>query len=120
MKRGVRTDSLLCTTFRCLRPHPLISSSFLFPFFHVLDSHTNTRLGAPYDPHAYAKGWITGDEGHNQALSGNDVDRARIYDAIETVLMEENYIERGKQWEDIHNMVHNSATMLPLWGKRIP
>jgi ABC-type transport system substrate-binding protein len=87
--------------------------------FHLSFSET---WGAPYDPHAYSKGWIAGDEGHNQALSGLEAphDKDSIYSAIEAVLKEESSTERSKQWEAIHGMVHDSATMLPLWGARIP
>ena len=86
--------------------------------FHLSFSET---WGAPYDPHAYAKGWVAGDEGHNQAMSGlENPDSAAIFAKIEAVLKEENHVERGKKWEEIHKNVHDSATMLSLWGKRIP
>ena len=83
--------------------------------FHLSFSET---WGAPYDPHAYAKGWIAGDEGHNQALSG--VDRDSIFSKIEQVLKEENHVSRAAGWEEIHKDIHDTAVMLPLWGKRIP
>jgi len=85
--------------------------------FHLSFSET---WGAPYDPHAYSKGWIAGDEGHNQALSGLNGERESLYAAIEDVLKEENHVERATKWEAIHGKVHDSATMLPLWGARVP
>ena len=88
--------------------------------FHLSFSET---WGAPYDPHAYAKGWIAGDEGHNQALSGltdPTINAQTIFAKIEDVLKEENHVERANKWEGVHKAVHDSATMLPLWGKRIP
>lgn len=87
--------------------------------FHL--SFTET-WGAPYDPHAYASGWIAQDEGHYQALSNLEapVSRDLLFQSIEDVLAEEDVRSRESQWKEIHNTVHQQAVMLPLWGKRIP
>ena len=88
--------------------------------FHLSFSET---WGAPYDPHSYATGWITGDEGHKQALSNLDgsITRDMLFNRIEEVLLETSHKERKTKWEEIHEIVHQQAVMLlPLWGKRIP
>ena len=87
--------------------------------FHMSFSET---WGAPYDPHAYSKGWVAQDEGHFQALAGLEEPdtRTNLFDKIEDVLQEENHVRRAKKWEDIHNVVHRNAVMLPLWGSRVP
>ena len=92
-----------------MKPSPCLTRIF----------HTHSCLS---DPHAYTKGWIAGDEGHNQALSGLQApdDRESLYAAIEDVLKEESRVERASKWESIHKKVHDSATMLPLWGARVP
>lgn len=87
--------------------------------FHLSFSET---WGAPYDPHAYAKGWVAGDEGHRQALTALEAPdtRDKLFQMVEDVLRQEDETERKKQWEAIHAMVHRNAVMLPLWGARIP
>ncbi|MGK3735458.1 MAG: hypothetical protein ACI8RD_005879 [Bacillariaceae sp.] len=87
--------------------------------FHLSFSET---WGSPYDPHSYASGWIARDEGHNQAFSSFDSPSSRdeLFEKIERVLQEEDHKSRSTQWEEIHNYYHQQATMLPLWGKRIP
>ena len=87
--------------------------------FHLSFSET---WGAPYDPHAYSKGWIGQDEGHYQALSGLEAPDTRdgLFEKIEAVLKEENHKMRESKWESIHQMVHRNYVMLPLWGNRIP
>lgn len=83
--------------------------------FHLSFSET---WGSPYDPHAYAAGWLAGDEGHQQAMKG--IDYQSLFDDIEDVLREEDHVKRGTKWGAIHKTVHDSATMLPLWGSCIP
>ena len=87
--------------------------------FHLSFSET---WGAPYDPHAYASGWMTADEGHFQAMAALEppVSRELVFDKIQDVMQEENHNQREVKWKEIHNMVHQQAIMLPLWGKRIP
>jgi len=87
--------------------------------FHLSFSET---WGSPYDPHSYASGWISGDEGHYQAFSSfdNPSSRDELFEKIERVLQEEDHKRRATQWEEIHNYYHRQATMLPLWGKRVP
>jgi ABC-type transport system substrate-binding protein len=87
--------------------------------FHLSFSET---WGAPYDPHAYAKGWVAGDEGHRQALAGLAAPDTRegLFEQIEDVLKEEDNGVRGTKWMEIHKTVHRNAVMLPLWGARIP
>lgn len=87
--------------------------------FHLSFSET---WGAPYDPHAYAMGWIAGDEGHKQAFSSFDGSSSReeLFKKIEKVLEEDDHAARETQWEEIHNYYHEQATMLPMWGIRIP
>ena len=46
--------------------------------------------------------------------------RDKLFEQVEGVLQEENYSKRGQKWEEIHNMVHQNAVMLPLWGVRFP
>ena len=41
-------------------------------------STDGTTWGAPYDPHAYASGWIAKDESHFQALAGLEAPRGVI------------------------------------------
>ena len=87
--------------------------------FHLSFSET---WGAPYDPHAYASGWVAQDEGHFQALAGLEAPDTRdsLFGQIDDVLQEESQWERGRKWEAIHKVVHDNAVMLPLWGARIP
>lgn len=87
--------------------------------FHL--SFTET-WGAPYDPHAYASGWLAGDEGHKQAMTNLEPPMSRdlLFDKIDSVLLETNHKDREAMWYDIHVAVHQQAVMLPLWGKRIP
>ena len=87
--------------------------------FHLSFSET---WGAPYDPHAYANGWIAGDEGHQQALKNLEAPASRelLFDQINDVMFISSHKEREAKWEEIHEMIHKQAIMLPLWGKRIP
>ena len=86
--------------------------------FHKLNIHR----GAPYDPHAYAMGWVGGDEGHQQALTNLEAPdtRASLFNQIEEVMREESKVGLEAKWEEIFRVVHDNAVMLPLWGKRIP
>lgn len=76
--------------------------------------------GAPYDPHAYAKGWAA--EGVAHAVSGfaAPASRDELFAMIDAVLTVEDPKKRADDWEDIHNYYHQQATMLGLWGRRIP
>jgi ABC-type transport system substrate-binding protein len=87
--------------------------------FHLAFTET---WGAPYDPHAYAMGWVAGDEGAKVAMSNliPPYTRDQLFKEIEAVLREENLEERELKWESIHKAVHKQAVFLPLWGKRIP
>ncbi|KAL3933587.1 MAG: hypothetical protein SGBAC_010328 [Bacillariaceae sp.] len=87
--------------------------------FHLSFSET---WGAPYDPHAYASGWVAQDEGHFQALAGLEAPDTKdsLFAQIQSLMGEEDHAQRGKKWEAIHKVVHDNAVMLPLWGKRIP
>ncbi len=87
--------------------------------FHLSFSET---WGAPYDPHAYASGWVAQDEGHHQALAGLEAPNTRdsLYKQIDDVLQEESHTQRSTKWESIFKVVHDNAVMLPLWGARIP
>ena len=87
--------------------------------FHMSFSET---WGAPYDPHAYSKGWVAQDEGHFQALAGLEAPNSRdsLFAQIEEVLREETDLGRKQKWASIHKVVHDNAVMLPLWGARVP
>jgi ABC-type transport system substrate-binding protein len=87
--------------------------------FHISFSET---WGSPYDPHSYASGWISGNEGHKQALTSLEPPLTRdvLFSKIESVLTEEDYAKRLAQWREIISDIHAQAVMLPLWGKRIP
>lgn len=87
--------------------------------FHLSFSET---WGAPYDPHAYASGWVAQDEGHFQALASLEAPDTResLFEQINDVLKEESHTQRAQKWEAIHKVVHDNAVMLPLWGARIP
>jgi ABC-type transport system substrate-binding protein len=87
--------------------------------FHVSFSET---WGAPYDPHSYASAWITGNEGHKQALTNLEppLTRDALFARITAVLKEEDHGKATAGWKTILNDVHQQAIMLPLWGKRIP
>jgi len=87
--------------------------------FHLSFSET---WGAPYDPHAYAKGWVAQDEGHFRALESLEAPDSKddLFQKIDAVLEEEDHTGRAKKWEEIHDIVHRNAVMLPLWGARIP
>ena len=87
--------------------------------FHLSFSET---WGAPYDPHAYAKGWVAQDEGHFQALTNLESPNSRtdLFNQIDAVLQEEDHTKRNSKWNEIHQIVHDNAVMLPLWGARIP
>jgi ABC-type transport system substrate-binding protein len=87
--------------------------------FHLSFSET---FGPPYDPHAYASGWVAQDEGHFQALASLEAPNTRdsLFQQINDVMKEESDTQRTKQWEAIHKVVHDNAVMLPLWASRIP
>ncbi len=85
--------------------------------FHLSFSET---WGAPYDPHAYASGWVAGDEGHLQAMINVKPSRDELFEQIRAVFQAETHEARQEQWNLIHDTVHQNAIMLPLWGKRIP
>lgn len=87
--------------------------------FHLSFSET---WGAPYDPHAFASGWMTGDEGHFHALANLEPPASRdaFFGMIQDVLQEPDHSQRVTKWKDIHNVLHQQAVMLPLWGKRVP
>ena len=65
--------------------------------FHL--SFTET-WGAPYDPHAYASGWIAGDEGHKQAMTNLEapVTRDSLFADIDDVLTETDHKTRESKW----------------------
>lgn len=65
--------------------------------FHL--SFTET-WGSPYDPHAYASGWIAGDEGHNQAMTNLEapVTRDSLFADIDDVLTESDHKTREAKW----------------------
>ncbi|KAL7545637.1 hypothetical protein ACHAWF_008988 [Thalassiosira exigua] len=87
--------------------------------FHMSFSET---WGAPYDPYAYAKGWVAQDEGHFQALAGLEEPDTKdsLFARIDDVLREESTAGQKAKWEQIFDVVHKNAIMLPLWGARIP
>ena len=87
--------------------------------FHISFSET---YGAPYDPHGFASGWLTGNEGHKQALANLEkpLTRDALFARINDVLKEENHAKASADWKTILNDVHQNAVMLPLYGKRIP
>lgn len=87
--------------------------------FHLCFSET---WGAPYDPVSYATGWIANDEAHYSAMAGltGDNSRSNIFSQINAALVEDDNSRRTDLWAEVHDMVHQSAITLPLWGKRIP
>lgn len=87
--------------------------------FHLSFSET---WGKPYSPHAYTKGWVAKDEGHYEALASLESPDSResLFSQIDDVLQEESHTERALKWNDIFDVVHQNAVMLPLWGSRIP
>lgn len=87
--------------------------------FHLSFSET---WGAPYDPHSFASGWTTGDEGHFHVMTNMEAPASRdaFFDMIQDVLQEPNHRERVTKWKEIHTVLHQQAVMLPLWGKRVP
>lgn len=85
--------------------------------FHLAFSET---WGAPYDPHAFAMGWVAGDEGHQFAMTNIKPSRQELFDKVDAVLIEEDEQKRADQWESIHQNVHDNVVSFPLWGKRVP
>ena len=78
--------------------------------------------GSPYDPHSWATGWKVDRQGVYHALAGFEApySREELFTMIDNVLVEENEKKRAKDWEEIHNYLHQQAVMLGLWGRRIP
>ena len=80
--------------------------------------------GTPYDPHAFASGWIDGlgGEGVYQAMVNfaNGDSRETLLEMVEDVLQQDDPNILKNDWEAIHRYYHNQAIMMPLWGKRIP
>jgi ABC-type transport system substrate-binding protein len=76
--------------------------------------------GAPYDPHAYAKGWAA--EGVDHAFSGFEAPASsdELFTMIDDVLKVEDHTKRADDWYAIHNYYHQQAVLLGLWGRRIP
>lgn len=86
--------------------------------FHLSFSET---WGSPYDPHAFASGWLAGDEGHAVAMKNmENPSRDQFFLQVEEVLQQMDHKERETKWKTIHQGLHRNAIMLPLWGKRIP
>merc|ERR1712083_920432 len=78
--------------------------------------------GPPYDPHSFAKSWSTTDEAYYASLKGLKPPNTKkvLNEKIDDVLKEENAQDRQDKWSEILNILHSSATELPLSGKRIP
>merc|ERR1719191_2197378 len=87
--------------------------------FHLCFSET---WGAPYDPVSYATGWMANDEAHYSAMAGltGYNSRENTFAKIGLALAEADPTQREEIWAEIHNMVHQSAVNMPLWGKQIP
>jgi ABC-type transport system substrate-binding protein len=87
--------------------------------FHLCFSET---WGAPYDPVSYATGWMANDEGHYSAMEGltGYNSRENTFAKIDLALAEVDPTRREELWAEIHDMVHQSAINLPLWGKQMP
>jgi len=100
-------------------PKPSFNEAMRTGNFHLCFSET---WGAPYDPVSYATGWMANDEAHYSAMAGltGDNSRSETFSGINSALIEADNSRRTELWADVHNMVHQSAVNLPLWGKRIP
>jgi ABC-type transport system substrate-binding protein len=87
--------------------------------FHLVFSEP---WGPPYDPVTYAVGWKANNEGHGSAMAGlkGANSRDNIFAELDAALLETDPAELAKDWEKLHQMVHESAIILPLWGSRIP
>lgn len=87
--------------------------------FHLCFSET---WGAPYDPVSYATGWMASNEAHYSAMAGltGSNSRSNTFAEIDLALSETDHTRRTELWAGVHQMVHQSAVNLPLWGKRIP
>jgi nickel transport system substrate-binding protein len=87
--------------------------------FHLCFSET---WGAPYDPVSYATGMMANDEAHYSAMAGltGYNSRENTFSKINQALIEVDHCERAERWAEIHDMVHQSAIHIPLYGKRIP
>merc|ERR1719161_577768 len=87
--------------------------------FHLCFSET---WGAPYDPVSYITGWMANNEAHYSAMGGvkGSNSRENIFSKVNAALATQLPNERATLWEEAHQMVHQSAINLPLWGKRIP
>merc|ERR1712038_789584 len=92
----------------------MVAGNFIFAF--------SETWGPPYDPHSYAKSWSTTDEAYYAALKGLKEPNTQtvLNQKIDNVLKEENAQDRQDKWSEILNILHSSATELPLSGKRIP
>lgn len=78
--------------------------------------------GAPYDPNAYASSWSTKDEAYYAALKGLPPPntQAVLTKKIKDALVKETESERQAAWTEILFAMHEQATELPFYGKRIP
>merc|ERR1719316_1060449 len=87
--------------------------------FHLCFSET---WGAPYDPVSYITSWKANNEAHYSAMAGLEGynSRENTFAKIDLALAESDPSARAELWAEIHNMVHQSAVNLPLFGKRIP
>jgi len=87
--------------------------------FHMVYSET---WGPPYDPFSYVTGWRANDEAHYSAMEGltGDNSRDKIFDQVTAVMEEIDEAKLAQKWEVLHQMVHESALHVPLWGKKIP
>ena len=74
------------------------------------------------DPHAYAKGWVAGDEGHFQALTNLEAPNSKesLFADIEAVLTEQDSDAAQEGWTNIFQIVHDNNAVIPMWGKRNP
>ena len=62
------------------------------------------------DPHAYAKGWVAGDEGHFQALTNLEAPNSKesLFADIEAVLTEQDPDAAQEGWTNIFQIVHDT------------
>lgn len=65
---------------------------------------------------------MANDEAHYSAMSGvtGENSRDNIFAKIKLALAQGQDDQRAALWAEVHNMAHQSAMNLPLWGKRIP
>lgn len=78
--------------------------------------------GPPYDPHSYAKSWLSPDEAHWAALDGMPAPLTKevLGQKIDAALSTADIRERQEAWTEILTGIHEQAIDLPFAGKRIP